>query len=167
MSSEKLKSDIICTRDQRQELLGRHLRAGHPATIVLSLNIPGALKSPPGIDGLFSWALDAVAEAVPDLSTHETSTDLLGPFAVMTSTQDADMAKHRCIAIEQSQPSARLLDLDVYDHLGRQVDRTALSLPPRPCLVCESAAMECIRLSRHTYEDLTDKVYELLAPYRN
>jgi holo-ACP synthase len=167
MSSDKLKSEILRTRDHRQELLDRHLAAGYPATLVLSLNIPGAIKNPPGTGMLFAWTLDRLAEVYSGLAILENSHDLLGSYAVAGIQQAAVEVKQRCIALETSQPAARLVDLDVYDSQGRQIDRATLSLPPRPCLVCNRSAVECIRLGRHTASDLTEKTNELLAPYRD
>lgn len=167
MSSDKLKSEILKTRDHRQELLDRHLAAGNPATLVLSLNIPGAIKNPPGAGKLFAWALDSLADEYPGLDMLELSYDLLGSYAVVGIQQAAVEVKQRCMALETSQQAARLVDLDVYDSQGRQIDRAFLSLPPRPCLVCNRSAVECIRLGRHTVADLTEKINELLAPYRD
>jgi holo-ACP synthase len=167
MSSEKLRNDIIRTRDRRQALLGRHLAVGYPATLFLSLNIPGAIKNPPGAAKLFSWALGRLAEALPGLAVLETSIDLLGPYAVLGINQSVDDVKRRCMALETSQPAARLVDLDVYDSHGRQIDRAALSLPPRPCLICDRTAVECIRLGRHFDSNLMEKTDELLAPFRD
>jgi len=167
MSSDKLKSEILRTRDHRQELLDRHLAAGYPATLVLSLNIPGAIKNPPGAGMLFTWALDRLVEEYSGLAVLESTHDLLGSYAVVGIQQAADDVKLRCMALETSQPAARLVDLDVYDCQGRQIDRAFLALPPRPCLVCNRSAVECIRLGRHTASDLTEKINELLAPYRD
>ena len=108
-----------------------------------------------------------LAEEYSGLTILETSHDLLGSYAVMGIQQAAVEAKHRCIEVETSQPAARLVDLDVYDSQGRQIDRASVSLPPRPCLVCNRSALECIRLGRHTLLDLTEKIDELLAPYRD
>ena len=64
-------------------------------------------------------------------------------------------------------PSARLFDLDVYTPNGKQVDRAALGLTARTCLICEQSAMDCIRTKRHSFEATIDKVHELLKPYRD
>ena len=148
-------------------MLDRHLAAGYPATLVLSLNIPGAIKNPPGAGMLFAWALDRLNEEYSGLAILDTTHDLLGSYAIVGIQQAAVEVKQRCIELETSQPSARLVDLDVYDVQGRQIDRATLSLPPRPCLVCNRSALECIRLGRHTVPDLTEKINELLAPYRD
>jgi holo-ACP synthase CitX len=73
--------------------------------------------------------------------------------------------KRICIELESVAPFARLIDADVYDPHGTAVDRATLGLLPRPCLVCEAPARECIRLGRHAGAELTRRVHELLAPF--
>lgn len=167
MSSEKLKNDILLARDHRQEILGHQLASGFAALLFLSLNIPGPAKHPPGAGQLFDWALDRLAHACPGLSTLETGCDLLGPYAVAGSHCPAVELKRSCVALERSRPAARLVDADVFDAQGRQIDRAALSLPPRTCLVCELPAVECIRVGRHSYTELWERTDELLAPFRD
>ena len=167
MSSEKLKSDIIRTRDARQEALHRQLTAGYPATLFVSLNLPGADKNPPGAGPLMSWALNLLHRAYPDIATLATDCDTLGPYAVLGIHREVAVVKRRCIELEISHPSARLVDLDVFDCSARQIDRASLSQPPRHCLVCSRTAVECIRLGRHTYSELTERTNELLAYFRN
>lgn len=166
MSSEKLESDLLLTRDRRQERLDSYLGHRYPATLFLSLNIPGALKNRPGTEALFSWALNRVTDTFPGATVLETERDLLGPYAALALTGEAGEAKQRLVALEESTPAARLVDLDLYDHRGRQIGRADLSLPPRSCLLCDRPATECMRTGRHTLAALTDKTDELLAPYR-
>jgi holo-ACP synthase CitX len=93
--------------------------------------------------------------------------DALGPYALLGINQAAVEVKQHCMDLETAHPVARLLDLDVFDAQGRQIDRSGLSLPPRPCLVCSQPALECIRLQRHSYPELVEKAHELLSYFRN
>jgi len=167
MSSEKLRNDILAARDRRQELLEGYLAQGYPAALSLSLNIPGPDKNPPGASGLFSWALRNLAGVFPDLRMRHQPDDVLGPWGIMLLDLDAPKVKQRCMAVETAHPCGRLLDLDVYDIHGRQVDRASLGLSPRPCLICDLPAGECIRLGRHTMQEVMGKTDELLAHFRN
>lgn len=167
MSSAKLRSEIIAARDQRQRLLVGHLSQGHPATVFVSLNIPGADKSPPGASALFSLVLRDLLIEFPETENFTRSCDSLGPFAVIPLDQEAILVKRRCIAMEAAYPFARLVDLDVFNGNGIQIDRASLGLSPRPCLVCDQAAVDCIRLWRHETEEVLRKTDELLAPFRN
>ena len=68
------------------------------------------------------------------------------------------------MAIEAENPSARLLDVDVYRPDGSQVDRAALGLPPRSCLLCSKPARECILVRRHSTQELLKRVDFILGP---
>lgn len=164
MSSAKSGSDILAARERRQELLDRH-RGEHAATLFLSLNIPGNDKTPPGSRALFHWALNRLNESFPCLASVAKGIDALGPYALLTLRRDALKVKQHCIALETSHPAARLIDLDVYDVHGNQISRATLSLPSRPCLVCDQPAVDCIRLGRHRPEEAIEIVQQLLKGF--
>jgi holo-ACP synthase len=166
MSYEKLQHSIIAARDQRQELLTGYLTSGYAATIVISLNIPGPDKNPPGVQGLFSWAFNSLDEVLPTVLKHSQPDTVLGPYGLMLVNLNQAEVKRHCIAVETAHPFCRLLDLDVYDATGRQVDRASLDMPPRSCFVCDLPAVECIRFKRHSFQETTAKTHEFLAHFR-
>jgi holo-ACP synthase CitX len=166
MSSEKLRNEILAARDRRQVLLEGYLAQGYPATIVLSLNIPGPDKILPGVDGLFSWALRCLDEMLPIVRKDHQPDGVLGPLCFMMLELEPSEVKQRCMAVETAQSFGRLLDIDVYDGNGRQVDRGSLGVAPRRCLVCNLPATECIRLGRHTIQEVIKKTDEYLAHFR-
>lgn len=159
------RNNILAARDRRQELLDRHLSTGWPATIFLSLNIPGKNKNLPGVEILFGWALERLKATFPGLVTLSEEADLLGPFALMALPQEALSTKQQCVTMETSCPAARLIDLDVYDHHGVQISRQAIAFPPRPCLICDQPAVECMRLGRHSFEELVECAGELVMKF--
>ena len=166
MSSGKSAADILAARDGRQEALSRALSEGRQATVFLSLNIPGAEKTPPGSEELFRWALAEMLKGFPGTTMLENSSDALGHYAILAvSTAPIEVKKH-CMALETRTPSARLIDLDVYSSKGEQVDRKSLGLPARPCLVCSQDAVECMRMQRHSFDEVIGKARELLTPFR-
>jgi holo-ACP synthase CitX len=87
----------------------------------------------------------------------------LGPYAILRNTEPADAVKRACIAIEDSRPAARLLDLDVYDADGTRLGRIGFSAPPRACLLCNHPAVDCMRLHRHSPDRVIDHARHLLA----
>ena len=95
----------------------------------------------------------------------EKSFDALGPYAIIALQTDPRAAKQHCIALETGHPAARLIDLDVYSAAGEQIDRASLGLAARPCLVCRSPAVDCIRLKRHTLDEVIAKTHELLRSF--
>jgi holo-ACP synthase len=154
---------LLEARDARQALLEAHRPPPGAALLAVSLAIPGAEKEPPGALALFAWALAQVVCRLPGARPLHSGGDALGPFGLLEVPAGAAAAKRTCLAVEAARPAARLLDLDVYDPDGRQLDRAALGLPPRACLCCAAPAHECIRAARHSLPEVLARVDALLA----
>jgi holo-ACP synthase CitX len=165
MPSGGLRNRLLAARDARQEILRRACEQGAPVVVLLSLNLPGEDKGPPGSWGLIRWAGSKLIEALPGWVERRSGLDALGPCALFAGEGESASVKRRCMALEAAHPFGRLLDLDVYDGDGRPVDRALLGLPPRECLLCSEPARECIRLQRHGGPELKEKVHELLLPF--
>ncbi|OGU12802.1 MAG: apo-citrate lyase phosphoribosyl-dephospho-CoA transferase [Geobacteraceae bacterium GWC2_58_44] len=153
MQYDALRSSLLEARDRRQALLDSWFPAPFPATLMLSLNLPGDEKSGERAERLFRWGESGLLEALPVLCATRRS-DQLGPFALYRTGLEAGAAKLIAIALESGHPAGRLLDLDIYDPSGRPLNRAALELPPRSCLLCPEPALACIRANRHTSEAL-------------
>jgi triphosphoribosyl-dephospho-CoA synthase len=131
--------------------------------VAASLALPGPDKAPPGSAALFDWASAELARACCSSRLLHRAQDALGPFAIWGVDEPAPRVKERCVAIETSHRSARLLDLDVYAPGGAPVDRASLGLPGRSCLCCPAPARECIRASRHDRAELGSRAAGLLT----
>ncbi len=165
-SSARSRRSYLDARDSRQDALAWALGRGHPATLFLALNIPGVDKTPPGAEALLIWMLNQLPAVLPGIVESGRYNDVLGPYAILGLDADPRAVKEACVHLETGHPSARLVDLDVYSPDGRQVDRSALGLPARTCLVCDQPAVDCIRNKRHPLNTVINKVHELLAPFR-
>ncbi|HEX7486748.1 MAG TPA: triphosphoribosyl-dephospho-CoA synthase [Vicinamibacterales bacterium] len=155
-----LRRQLLEAREARQAAIARACGVDH-AVVFLSIGIPGRDKFTPGALSLLRLAIEAVDRALP-AAPLDRGLDALGPWAAVGVRLRPDAVKRATIDLESSLPAGRLLDLDVYDSAGRQVDRASVGLPPRSCLVCERPAVECIRLSRHAAEDVTAAAARLL-----
>ena len=156
-----LRRQLLEAREARQAIVDRAVRPVGPLLIVAA-NLPGADKSPPGLDAFWSEALRAIEARLPAVSL-QAGRDAMGPWALYRVRVVADTAKRTAADIEGTLPGGRLLDLDVYDSSGGQIDRGSLGLPPRPCLLCARPAFECIRLKRHSGTDVERAAARLLA----
>jgi holo-ACP synthase len=160
---EALRAALLSARDARAALLLAHRPAEGEALLAVSLAIPGEEKEPPGGLELFAWAVARAVLALPGVRPLHSAPDALGPFALLAVAAPPEPVKRACVDLEASRPDARLLDLDVYAADGRQVDRAALGLPPRPCLCCEAPAHECVRTGRHPPAEVLARARALLA----
>lgn len=153
MSYDALRNSLLEARDRRQALLEGLFPAPCPATLMLSLNLPGDEKTGERARRLFDWGEKALLRALP-VVLELAGSDPLGPFALYRTQLEARQVKRLVIALESGHPAGRLLDLDVYDQRGRAVDRAALNLSPRSCLLCPEPALACIRVKRHQSQAL-------------
>lgn len=158
----RLKTDILAARDARQQALEAVLERGEEVTLFLSLGIPGGNKRPVGAPRLFAWARQSLMAAYPQLLEYGAGDDALGPYAILAGRVDPYGLKRGCVELESSFATSRLLDADVYTASGGAVDREALQLGQRSCLLCDAPAKECIRLGRHSHAELVKKTDELL-----
>jgi holo-ACP synthase len=165
-SSAKSVRSFLDARDSRQDRLSRCLCEAPPATVFLSLNIPGREKMPAGAQALFLSMLAQLAQTFPGLLIGESSSDALGPYAIIALQTDPLAAKRCCIALEAGSPAARLIDLDVYSGQGVQIGRASLGVAARACLLCRWPAVDCIRLQRHSIDEVIARTHELLSAFR-
>lgn len=156
---------FLRAREARQAMLSVVLSRKQRSTLFLSLNIPGVEKSPRGSEGLFASMRSQLAHSFSEICAAEEGRDALGPFLLASFDIDAIELKKRCILWETATTAGRLIDLDVYDAQGRQVDRQSLGLSGRPCLVCDQPAVDCMRNKRHATHEVIGKVNDLLAPF--
>ena len=166
MPYEKLRVELLQVRELREQRRQQASQCMAQTLIQLSLNIPGADKCPPGAEQLFGWGLRQVLELLPLVESCSYGDDLLGPWALLGTCQNSRQMKRQTVALENATVAGRLLDIDIYDPEGRQLGRSELRLPPRRCLICDNAAVDCIRQQLHSPYELKVRIDELLAPFR-
>ncbi|WP_022851976.1 citrate lyase holo-[acyl-carrier protein] synthase [Limisalsivibrio acetivorans] len=173
MQYDGLRNSILACRDDRQKRIdmclrnslerfaGRPAREGRAFIVTLSMNIPGVVKMPPGAAELAKNGA-ALVESLPvGLKKDCSMEDALGPFKVYSGFGDPYGAKNSMMFIEESIAEHRLLDIDIYTSDGI-VSRSAVAKPERRCLVCSEPAKECMRLKRHSIDEVAEAALELL-----
>lgn len=161
MSLDALRNSLLEARDRRQALLDGLFPAPFPATVMLSLNLPGTEKTGARAERLFDWGEKALLSLLKSAATVREN-DELGPFALYRTRLSATQAKRLGIVLESMHPAGRLLDVDVYDHLGKPLSRADFDIAPRPCLICAEPALSCIHAGRHSMEELMLRAQEVM-----
>lgn len=165
MPYAELKLNILQARERRDEKLHQLLASLTAGSVIqLSLNIPGPDKRPSGYQGLFDWGRQQLESVLP-LKLMLLNDDTLGPWALFIADCEPAEVKRICCELEHSAPSARLLDCDVYGIDGTAYDRAYMNLPQRPCLVCDQTARDCMRRQRHSWDQMKERLEELLKSY--
>ncbi|ACH40849.1 apo-citrate lyase 2'-(5''-phosphoribosyl)-3'-dephospho-coenzyme A transferase [Citrifermentans bemidjiense Bem] len=153
MPLDALRNSLLEARDCRQALLDGMFPTQFPATVMLSLNLPGTEKTGERAERLFQWGEKALLGALKTTDAVRGCDDL-GPFAIYRTRLPSKQVKRLGISLESMHPAGRLLDLDIYDHAGRPVSRVGLDIAPRACLICPEPALACIHARRHQSEEL-------------
>ena len=143
MPYEKLRAELLKVREQREQHRLQSRQHRNQVLLFLSLNIPGPVKMPPGADELFGWGLREALGVLPQVDSCTQGQDLLGPWALLGTKEDAKGIKQNAVALEQVSAAGRLLDIDVYDSSG-----------------------DCMRRQAHSPLQLKARLDELLAPFR-
>ena len=161
MQYAALRDSLLKARESRQALLDDLFPTPFPATVMLSLNLPGPAKTGARAERLFEYGEKALLEA---LRVHSSvrGCDELGPFALYRSGLHATQLKRLAINLESTHPAGRLLDIDIFDHLGRQLGRDELHIPPRSCLLCGEPALACIHAKRHSSIELMRRAHAVI-----
>ena len=131
-----------------------------------TLNTPGDIKDSPAIRRFFAVWLDRIREALGGKIVEEKARyPKTGPEYLAALRGDARGIKRICVAIEESRPAGRLLDLDVIGTEGTSLSRTGLGFPERKCLICGKPGRACGAGQRHSYKALTEKAGALIRGY--
>ncbi len=157
-------AQILQAREERAARQKRLLRRPDGCLVCLTVNMPGAVKSCPASERIFSYGRLALYSTLPIsyAQVHEGPTGYEGYFTVQG---DARTVKSRTCALEDNHPLGRLWDMDVLLPGGRALGRRDLGLPPRRCLLCRQDAVICARSRAHPVNDLLSEIGRRLSEW--
>lgn len=160
--------DMLAARERRaSKQLELLQRAPSHALLGVTLNIPGPIKHVPALDEVFRVIRSEIHAALEDL--NPTSSHYLhavtGQEYYVTVPVAPKIVKERMMAIEESHPYGRIVDLDVlYSEDGRLhgISRRDLGLPTRRCYLCGEDAKVCGRSRAHSIEEIQQKISKII-----
>lgn len=124
-----------------------------PGLVLLqvALNMPGGFSLYPWQE-LFAEAVAQVKECLlanaVEIHSEEVLHTAVGPYCMLAVRADGFLVKELAVHLEETAPGGRLWDLDVITSQGA-IDRAALGLAPRACLLCAESAHVCRKLGSH------------------
>jgi holo-ACP synthase CitX len=141
---------MLQDRERRADKIAALLESA-PGHVVIAgrVNYPGDDKCNPMALAAFQVLQQLLLAAFEEAISRSTLlTDADGYTFLAVISDHAEYAKLKAVAIEANHPLGRLFDIDVYAKEGA-VSRTALSQPPRQCILCDMPAKICIAGNRH------------------
>nr|WP_300093966.1 citrate lyase holo-[acyl-carrier protein] synthase [Sedimentibacter sp.] len=168
-SNMKTLMEILESRELRAkkqiELLTRY-----PYTLIsFTLNTPGPIKSTDLYTNIHKAGIQHLMKVLQDMDVNivhmETIEKNTGREGFISVDLDPYQTKKIAAEIEDTHDLGRIFDIDVFDQLHNQINRAAIQLKPRKCLLCEEEALICMKMKTHTYEELIEKVEEIGNSY--
>ena len=166
MDREVTLSEVLAAREARatrqRELLSSH---GLPL-VSFCMNIAGPVKRTPAIRRGFEVGLNRLCAALRgarmEIAHREEIDEITGCEALLCVRGDARKLKMLCVELEDEDALGRLFDLDVLAPGGEKLDRAAMGLPERPCLICGQPGKGCASRRAHPVAELRARTGEIL-----
>ncbi len=169
MVSNDLVIRILKAREDRQNRHNQLLEIYQGTLLALTLNIPGQFKSTPDALTAFRAGLEAIDSLISsrrvNVLKHESSITDDGPQACWIVDTPPFKLKEWMMEIEETHLLGRLFDLDVIVKSGETLHRDGLGKSGRTCLICEEPAHACSRSKKHSIEELTDTISEMVGGF--
>lgn len=153
---------LLDAREERYEKQRRLIDKFNKPLISFMLNTPGREKYSDKLVAFQKLGIEKIENLLGEKILYaEFKEEITGSYYMAVVDEDAKNLKKQMMALEDS-PSGRLYDIDVFDENKNQLSRSSLGENPRRCLICKKPAKVCIREQRHSYEDLVQKMNEIL-----
>ncbi|WP_167578040.1 triphosphoribosyl-dephospho-CoA synthase CitG [Ammoniphilus sp. YIM 78166] len=163
--------DILNAKEKTAKIRQDLLEIYRVPVVSLSINMPGSSKYNEDTVQLIYNAMSQLRQQVKyvrmKLLEERTYHSPVGPTAFLAIEGEAVILKRIGISIEENQSYGRLLDIDVFDQEGKQVNRAVLELKERQCMVCHLPAVSCVRSQAHEPEEVLLSAKELITAYRS
>ncbi|NMA18371.1 MAG: citrate lyase holo-[acyl-carrier protein] synthase [Clostridiaceae bacterium] len=159
--------EMLRARDQRLERQKHFLKETGLPLLSVTLNIPGDIKRTRLSSLFFKYETKRLQDALEGLGARIARYNFVrektGDEAIYAVEGLSVRAlKQLAMTLEARCPASRLLDLDVIDKEGVQINRSSLGFPPRSCLLCDQPASICARSRAHSKEALDREIKQRL-----
>ena len=144
--------DILAAREARYALI-KAIDFNEVNVIVIKANIPGPNKNLSLAYLLTNIFKNLVCRmiAVRDVSFYDGSD---GPYYILKINKDN--IKDKLIALEESHPLGRFIDLDLFINQDHSLSRIDIGRGFRKCMLCDRPAIQCVREQRHYPSEIID-----------
>lgn len=159
-------AEMLEARERRSAKHREYAQVHGCTSVVLTMNIPGEVKTSPEICRCFDDGFRSVVQMLEHsgagLPGKETCYYTTGPEGYLAVKGDAKATKRLTVELENNHPQGRLFDIDVLDRELHPVSRSDLGIAERSCFICGESAKVCGRSRCHSLEELSAAVKEIL-----
>ena len=156
-------NNILRDREKRYNEILSLISKYRMPVICGKINYPGDDKNTSEAQNAFKILRQLL---VQKFAEHSVCTELLagddGSSILIAINIDAPEAKKIAVSLENSHPLGRIFDIDVYGVEGVPIGRENLGIESRRCIICHEDARICMRIGRHSFEEVVDRVNQLI-----
>ncbi len=158
---------LLASRDARRDMQQKLMAADPESTLVcLTVVMPGSVKRNEQSLTVAEAAVKALRHEMDKRLSYLEERDLETGYEafLLVSLPPLETKRITC-GIEETHPLGRLFDIDVFDKDGMAIQREAVGLQPRRCMLCDNEARWCMRNRTHTQEELHSHINSLIDSY--
>jgi holo-ACP synthase len=153
---ELLAEEILEAREKRVIFQEELIEKYKLPIVAIRVNYPGLYKTNQISLGIIEEIDKVVSECFQaEIYFKVFKVTSEGPIINLVINHKALIIKRHVLAIEETHPLGRCVDIDVYDEKARGISRSQLGLTPRKCFICDKEAVVCVREKSHAYLDIT------------
>lgn len=148
---------VLTDRENRLKHIEKMYGVYNKTVITVNFNIVGAEKQNQTHYKILNHVLKILKDKY-SVYKHLFISNFAGDnLTLCIEEDDLKAIKRTLIEIEESEPWARILDIDVYNHKEHKfVSRSDISLPARTCFLCDKRAHVCARLQAHDINEILE-----------
>lgn len=151
--------NYLMLREQKERLIIDESREG-TTLLTIRVNVPGRQKKYPWSSKIHKYACELLEKSLSldsiefEKIESNFASDYYEYIAFYRIHALPMPVKKLAISLENDAIVGRLLDLDVYDTVGKNLSRDGMNIPTRKCYLCDEPAFICGRSHKHTIEAL-------------
>lgn len=150
--------EVLEDKEKRAEVQASLRRNYNSPVVSITSNIPGKVKYFAETVDLVYWVLEKMRQCIRSANfvLHEERIyhSRTGLNALIAVAGSAHKLKEFGLSIEEEPKYGRLIDIDVFDAGGQQINRVSQRLSERKCYVCDNSAIQCMRSKAHANEEI-------------
>ncbi|WP_070000928.1 citrate lyase holo-[acyl-carrier protein] synthase [Cellulosilyticum sp. I15G10I2] len=166
MNLELILQQLLLSREKRKEKQHNLIKTYGKGVISFMVNMPGAAKDTALSRQIHEIGMQLLDQfiAVNHIKVLYRSVEnkVTGTEGYLVLDYPAKELKRRLIEKEDKHPIGRLFDFDVIDENYQILSRTMFNKSSRKCLICNEEAAICRRTQKHTYEQIIQKMEDMV-----
>lgn len=160
-------NQLLRSRDERQSYERKLISEYKDKTLlVFTVIVPGEIKRNENSLLVANEGIKYIQKQFKENILYEKLRDLdTGYEAYFIVNLLPKETKRIACEIEEKHPLGRLFDIDVFTSSAEPISRSQIGIEPRKCLLCNNIARICMREKKHSYDELNDKINQLIHDY--